>query len=967
MQPLRGRRRVRRCRLPPRRNRHRGWRGVDRVARPSEDRLDGRARTRRAQETAPRSAVAASSIATDGDKVWITFESTRDVVRFDAAHRAGSSAVRRCPADRHVAAGSAGLWIAMQEVSREPAILHRFARTARVGRHDPGDRGRRGARPPAEASIWVALETRGRILRIGADGEPEEHAFLFGATPRALAYGRGTSLGGVVGNDTAARIHPRTEDGRLIDVDSRPAGIELSAAVRADHAADAPTACWSPIRRAGSPVWRSWLDVAGNPMWMAAQGKSVFRHERLGQPWLDRCSALTRALPAALSRRRLGACTALGSLHRSTPGELKARRDAERRGEPFLVYRDGDGMQRLLCSTRARDGGRSAASPRATSRSPGTRRSPARTPTSSAAARSGRSSTTAAPGTAPSSTGSALHGSRVLHHGDVIAVGRTQIEYCAPLPDGVGSTVAAGRPGAPRLSPAQRRVLVALCRPFAESRFAAPPSNRELAAALPVSVETVKFHLHALFSLFGLDALPQHRKRATLARQALEQGVVDPRRPPRGLGGGGTTPFALTAGGGRTIAYPPIGRRSSCRIPAGHPHGRLGHAHQPPDAVADRRIARRRRGADGPHLAGPRGAALQRGRPFSLGVASGDPTPGGFVLWTRLLPQGSALDGSAMTQEPYGVRYEIAADPDFRQIVRRGTQEALWEESHTVHAEITGLPPRPLVLVPLQVGHGDQRRRPDPYGAGARRDAGRHFASRSRRARTSAAATTAPRESSPRRTSTSSCTSATTSTRTSTRGTFVEARLARGFRRRSCSRSRTTARAMPSTSATRSCSRPIARLPWLSTWDDHEVEDNYAGLDHEPGGAARRRQGAPRRGVPRLLGAPAALALAQAGRREHADLPAPALGRPGDVPRDRHAPVPRRPERPTSNARPVDRDLASGYCNGADRPGAPACSATSSGPGSTTARQATRTTRPGTSSPTRSASPRGRADSQGRA
>ena len=57
-----------------------------------------------------------------------------------------------------------------------------------------------------------------------------------------------------------------------------------------------------------------------------------------------------------------------------------------------------------------------------------------------------------------------------------------------------------------------------------------------------------------------------------------------------------------------------------------------------------------------------------------------------------------------MKQEPYGVRYEVAADPEFRTIVRRGSEEAVWEESHTVHAEITGLPAGPLVLVPLQVG-----------------------------------------------------------------------------------------------------------------------------------------------------------------------------------------------------------------------------------------------------------------------
>jgi hypothetical protein len=78
----------------------------------------------------------------------------------------------------------------------------------------------------------------------------------------------------------------------------------------------------------------------------------------------------------------------------------------------------------------------------------------------------------------------------------------------------------------PELSAAQRRVLVALCRPFAASRFATPPSNRELADELYVSVETVKFHLHALFGLFGLTEVPQHRKRAVLAQLALEHGVV---------------------------------------------------------------------------------------------------------------------------------------------------------------------------------------------------------------------------------------------------------------------------------------------------------------------------------------------------------------------------------------------------------------------------------------------------------
>ena len=116
-----------------------------------------------------------------------------------------------------------------------------------------------------------------------------------------------------------------------------------------------------------------------------------------------------------------------------------------------------------------------------------------------------------------------------LHHGDVIAIGKTPdrvLRAAARARRQHGRRVAAR---APDPEPAQRRVLVALCRPFSESRFAAPPSTASWPRSSVVSVETVKFHLHALFALFGLDELPQHRKRATLARQALERGVILPR------------------------------------------------------------------------------------------------------------------------------------------------------------------------------------------------------------------------------------------------------------------------------------------------------------------------------------------------------------------------------------------------------------------------------------------------------
>jgi alkaline phosphatase D len=79
------------------------------------------------------------------------------------------------------------------------------------------------------------------------------------------------------------------------------------------------------------------------------------------------------------------------------------------------------------------------------------------------------------------------------------------------------------------------------------------------------------------------------------------------------------------------------------------------------------------------------------GEPFSLGVASGEPTPDGVVLWTRLAHD--PLHGGGIPDEVFGVRFEVAADEDFRRIVKRGAVEAVPDEAHSVHAEIHGLEP----------------------------------------------------------------------------------------------------------------------------------------------------------------------------------------------------------------------------------------------------------------------------------
>lgn len=76
---------------------------------------------------------------------------------------------------------------------------------------------------------------------------------------------------------------------------------------------------------------------------------------------------------------------------------------------------------------------------------------------------------------------------------------------------------------------------------------------------------------------------------------------------------------------------------------------------------------------------------------FSLGVASGDPLPDGIVLWTRLAPD--PLNGGGMPDHAVSVDWEIAEDDRFRKTVRRGVAQALPEYGHSVHVDVRHLRP----------------------------------------------------------------------------------------------------------------------------------------------------------------------------------------------------------------------------------------------------------------------------------
>ena len=126
--------------------------------------------------------------------------------------------------------------------------------------------------------------------------------------------------------------------------------------------------------------------------------------------------------------------------------------------------------------------------------------------------------------------GERVSGRRRLTDRDVLRVGATLVVFRDPMRAGPSATTALGSQSAPApVTPAQTRVLVALCRPMISDTHAPPASNKEIADVLVLSVAAIKSHIRALFDTLGVEDLPQNRKRARLAQLALQLGLVSER------------------------------------------------------------------------------------------------------------------------------------------------------------------------------------------------------------------------------------------------------------------------------------------------------------------------------------------------------------------------------------------------------------------------------------------------------
>jgi alkaline phosphatase D len=77
--------------------------------------------------------------------------------------------------------------------------------------------------------------------------------------------------------------------------------------------------------------------------------------------------------------------------------------------------------------------------------------------------------------------------------------------------------------------------------------------------------------------------------------------------------------------------------------------------------------------------------------PFALGVASGSPRPDSIVLWTRIVSE--PLSREPFAAAPLTVKWEIAEDDSFKHLVNKGNASAIPELAHSVHIDATGLRP----------------------------------------------------------------------------------------------------------------------------------------------------------------------------------------------------------------------------------------------------------------------------------
>ncbi len=213
--------------------------------------------------------------------------------------------------------------------------------------------------------------------------------------------------------------------------------------------------------------------------------------------------------------------------------------------------------------------------------------------------------------------------------------------------------------------------------------------------------------------------------------------------------------------------------------------------------------------------------------PFRLGVASGDPTPTGATLWTRLAPRLGEPEGG-MEGQRTAVRWEVADDERFAHVVQAGRATAVPELGHSLHVDVSGLEPDRWYFYRFTLAAGAS-----PVG----------------RLRTTPAAGGAT----PLRFAFASCQHYEDGFYTAYDhmaeedldlvvhlGDYIyeyggrDGRVRRYPTAEALTLDQYRAR-YAQTKSDALLQRAHARAPWVITWDDHEVDNDYAGLHEENG------------------------------------------------------------------------------------------------------------------------------------
>ena len=208
--------------------------------------------------------------------------------------------------------------------------------------------------------------------------------------------------------------------------------------------------------------------------------------------------------------------------------DLEARLAAERLGAPFLVYRDGEGHQRILAMEPGR---RSVTIGRRDEADVSLPWDPECSRLHAELELRAGEWTISDDGLSQNGTWVnelRLVGRRRLADGDLLRVGRTRIEFFHPGVVGIGPTLVPGELSAtPRFSEHQQRILQALCRPLmGDGEGVVPASDEAIAIATGIAAGDVTIELDHLTRALGLEDVPATVRRAELALLALRAGLV---------------------------------------------------------------------------------------------------------------------------------------------------------------------------------------------------------------------------------------------------------------------------------------------------------------------------------------------------------------------------------------------------------------------------------------------------------